>query len=357
MNILLLSRYGQLGASSRVRSYQYLPYLKEQGIHVKIAHLLGDDYLRNFYSGKRIKPSLILKAYLRRLGVLLQIRHFDLLWIEKELFPWLPVWGEVIFPRLKIPYVVDYDDAVFHRYDLHRKIIIRKLLGTKIDIVMRRATLVIVCNDYLAERAWQAGARQVEYLPSVVDLKRYIVKKKRSRSKTFNIGWMGSPTSTQYIPSILPAIKKVCEGGAARFILIGAGNLNLKGLPAEIHPWSEKNEVAELQKFDVGIMPLADRPEERGKCGYKLIQYMACGLPVVASPIGVNREIVENGINGFLAVSTSDWVSALHRLSEDSALRKKMGSAGRNKVANKYCVQVTAPRLLSLLQKAVAKYH
>jgi len=357
MKVLLLSRYGQLGASSRVRSYQYLPYLKEQGVHVKVAHLLGDDYLRNFYTGKRTAPAVIINAYLRRLGVLLKIRHFDLLWIEKELFPWLPLWEEAIFSRLKIPYVVDYDDAVFHRYDLHRKVMIRKLLSTKIDTVMRRAALVIVCNEYLAERAWQAGARKVEYLPSVVDLNRYTVKKSRSRSRTFNIGWMGSPTSTQYISSVLPAIRKVCEGGNARFVLIGAGNLNLKGLPAEIHPWSEKNEVAELQKFDVGIMPLADRPEEKGKCGYKLIQYMACGLPVVASPVGVNKEIVENGVNGFLTMSTSDWLNALLRLSEDSLLREKMGGAGRNKVENKYCVQVTAPRLLSLLEKAVATYR
>ena len=120
-------------------------------------------------------------------------------------------------------------------------------------------------------------------------------------------------------------------------------------MPLAIRPWSEEKEVADIQCFDVGIMPMPDDPWARGKCGYKLIQYMACGRPVVASPVGANQQIVEDGVNGFLAATTADWVRALCTLRDSSDLRERMGKAGRFKVETQYCIQVTAPRLLSLL--------
>ena len=164
MKILLLSRYSRLGASSRLRSYQYLPYLKTHGIDVDVAPLLENDYLKNLYAGRRKDLRGIIRAYIRRLGLLINSNSFDLLWVEKEILPWLPAWAEAILAHLGIPYVVDYDDAIFHRYDMHPKAIIRSLLGGKIDTVMSRAALVIVGNKYLADRARKAGARRVEYL-------------------------------------------------------------------------------------------------------------------------------------------------------------------------------------------------
>jgi glycosyltransferase involved in cell wall biosynthesis len=117
-------------------------------------------------------------------------------------------------------------------------------------------------------------------------------------------------------------------------------------------PWSEASEVEAIQFFDVGIMPLPDAPFERGKCGYKLIQYMACGLPVVASPVGVNTRIVEEGRNGYLASNTEDWRKTLVELSKDAALRSRLGQAGRQKAAEEYSLQVAAPKLLSILKDA-----
>ncbi|MDR9769432.1 glycosyltransferase [Acetomicrobium sp.] len=105
---------------------------------------------------------------------------------------------------------------------------------------------------------------------------------------------------------------------------MGSGPVELVGVPVEILPWTEENEVAAIQNFDVGIMPLPDGPWERGKCGYKLIQYMACGRPVVASPVGVNRQIVEHGVNGFLANDTADWITALRELRDNAPLREAM---------------------------------
>ncbi|MDP3884880.1 glycosyltransferase [Hydrogenophaga sp.] len=116
--------------------------------------------------------------------------------------------------------------------------------------------------------------------------------------------------------------------------------------------WSEQTEVASITSFDIGIMPLVDEPFERGKCGFKLIQYMACGLPVVASPVGVNRQIVEHGANGFLAETLAQWQEALQTLAADAGLRQRMGQAGRRKVEQQFCIQVTGPRLAALLKGA-----
>ena len=137
-------------------------------------------------------------------------------------------------------------------------------------------------------------------------------------------------------------------------MLVGARDAAVDGLPAEARPWSEATEVKDILGFDVGIMPLPDEPWERGKCGYKLIQYMACARPVIASPVGANRQIVEQGVNGFLAETYDDWRSALDMLYAAPELRARLGAAGRRKVETAYCTRVTAPRLANLLKVAAS---
>jgi glycosyltransferase involved in cell wall biosynthesis len=349
-----MTRYGRLGASSRLRSYQYLPFMKKHGIEIEIAPLLDDNYIEDLYSGKGRRKIGILGAYLRRAGRLFGARHFDLIWIEKELFPWVPAWGEVLLDALGIPYVVDYDDAIFHNYDLHPNRLVRFCLGTKIDQVIKRAAVVVVGNDYLGDRARRAGAKRVEYLPTVIDLERYQMALK-PRETPFTIGWIGSPATAKYIQLVQPALSEVCRNGKARVVLVGSGPVKLADVPVVVLPWSEDSEVAAIQGFDVGIMPLPDEPWERGKCGYKLIQYMACGRPVIASPVGINRQIVEQGVNGFLASDMTDWVTSLNELRDNASLRESMGRAGRSKVEKQYCVQVTAPRLAEILQWAAGR--
>ncbi|MBW1745401.1 MAG: glycosyltransferase family 4 protein [Deltaproteobacteria bacterium] len=356
MKILLLSRYSRLGASSRLRSYQYLPYLKAQGIDVTVASLLGDEYIKNLYTGRRVNLLSVIGAYVRRITCLLKSNRFDLLWIEYEILPWLPAWAERILACFGIPYIVDYDDAIFHRYDMHQWRMVRRILGDKIDKVIHQATLVIAGNRYLADRARRAGARWIECLPTVVDLKRYRVDPNRKKS-VVNFGWIGSPTTAKYLYLVTHAFAKVCSDINARLVLVGSGQVQLDGIPTEIRTWSEETEVKNIQDFDVGIMPIPDDPWTRGKCGYKLIQYMACGRPVIASPVGVNQQIVEDGANGFLAITVSDWVHALKTLGNDYELRDRMGKAARAKVESQYSLQVAAPRLADLMRNMVSEFE
>jgi glycosyltransferase involved in cell wall biosynthesis len=352
MRILLMSRYARLGASSRLRSYQYLPYLEETGFDVIQAPLFGDDYVRGLYTGK-ISKLAVLRAYFERIRFMLKARKFDLVWVEKEMLPWLPSWIELGLFSATVPLVVDYDDALFHKYDQHRFSIIRRVLGKKIDAVMHRADLVMVGNEYLGSRAREAGARRVELLPTVVDAERYGCVENLGHS-TVTIGWIGQPSTAGYLLSIVPALQKIMNSHSVRVVAVGPNPLQLSGLPVEVRSWSEASEVAEIQQFDIGIMPLSDSLWEKGKCGYKLVQYMACGKPVVASPVGVNKEIVQHGLNGYLADSEREWNNALDELCTDALLRKRMGSAGRAIVEKNYSLKVTAPKLAAIF-RSVAK--
>jgi glycosyltransferase involved in cell wall biosynthesis len=349
MKILLLGRYGRMGASSRIRFYQYLPALRESGCQIDVAPLLDDAYLADLYAGRNKKKSSIVHRYFDRLLTVMKCRRYDGLWIENELFPWLPSWVEQMLCAAGVKYIVDYEDAVFHRYDRLENTPAKILLGQKIDRIMQGAALVIAGNEYLAHRAVTAGAKQVECLPTVIDLDRY-TPTPRTSNDVFTIGWIGSPVTAPYVRHVQPALAALCADTDARLVTVGAGPLKLEAVPVTDHPWSEATEAARISGFDAGIMPLPDTPWTRGKCGYKLIQYMACAKPVVASAVGANLDIVDPGKTGFLVESEKEWITALTRLAEDTALREKMGRQGRIKVAAEYCLQVTASRLIRLIK-------
>lgn len=356
LRILFLTKYARNGASSRYRSFQYLPWLEQAGIHSEFSPLFDEAYLVNRYKSGRGQIRDILRAFIRRVSVMTTVRRFDLVVIEKEFLPYFPAIFESWLHWLSVPYVVDFDDALFHQYDQHKNPFVRRLLSSKISNVIQSAQLVIVGNRYLADYAQQSGAKHVVNIPTVVDLERYSPKvAERQPDSFFIIGWIGSPATAKYLQAIAPALAEICKGNNCRVRLIGSGPVNLPGVPVEVLQWNEATEVSEMKLFDVGIMPLPDEPWARGKCGLKLIQYMACSLPVVASPVGVNCEIVDNGINGFLANTHDEWLTAFHVLMNDDDLRKKMGQVGRLKAEESYSLQVTGPRLAQLLTSVADK--
>jgi glycosyltransferase involved in cell wall biosynthesis len=349
--ILVLTKYGSLAGSSRYRFYQYLPYLQSQGFDITLAPLFDNQYVANVNVGKR-KISNVLPLYFQRLWQSLTYQQYDLLWIEKELLPYLPAWIEKIVVQ-NIPYVVDYDDAQFHGYDQSKVPLVKLILSDKINKVMANAKLVIAGNEYIATTATKAGADRVAIIPTVIDLNRYSAKDLTIKNESFNIGWIGSPSTSIYLESVQPVFKQLAQKYNCKFTLIGSGQLELQDISLEIKDWSESSEVADIKKLDVGIMPLKNTLWDRGKCGIKLIQYMACSLPVVGSPVGVNQEIIEHGVNGFCATSPNEWTEYLSILAEDAQLRSVMGAKGRLSVESNYCLQVTAPKLAQLLRSCI----
>ena len=352
ISVLFLTKYSREGASSRYRFLQYFPYLEANGIACAFSPLTDAKYLEHLYAGGRGKPSDFFHSLMRRIDAIGTVNKYDAVVIEYEILPYFPPILETILKRSGMPYIVNYDDAVFYRYSMHPNPVVKGILGGKIDSVMRNAEIVIAGNDYLADYARKVGAARVETLPTVVDLVRY-PGAPNGTDGVFTIGWIGSPSTAKYLKEIAPALAEVCSGGRAKLRLIGSGMVDLSGVPLEVRPWREESEVADLESCDVGIMPLHDGLWERGKCGLKLIQYMACGLPVVVSPVGMNNQLVSDGMNGFLAQDEAAWVKALSALRDDKALRQRMGQAGRKKVEAGYSLQITAPKFEALIRQVV----
>jgi len=323
--------------------FQYFPYLQAQGIEVDVEPLFDDAYLEALYSNKSRLGSVI-KAYFHRFVVLLFAKKYDFLWVEKELFPWTPWFIEkMFFLKMNTPYIVDYDDAIFHQYDLHRNQIVRNLLGKKCDMVMRSSGLVIAGNSYLAERAVRAGATRVQQIPTVVSQDRFVPAV--TDNSPLVIGWIGSMSTAVYLEKLKPLLKELKTQFSFVLRIVGA-EVNWEDLPVECVQWSESLEVQHIQSFDIGVMPLKDSPWERGKCGFKLIQYMACGKPVVADAVGANIDIVESGKGGFLVSADDDWRLALSQLLKDGQLRASMGIAGRQRFVENYSLETAQGELL-----------
>jgi glycosyltransferase involved in cell wall biosynthesis len=352
MKIRCLTRYDDLGASSRVRFGQYLTTLSRiaPDLQWQRQSLLDDRYLRRKYAGH---PTLAdtLRCYGRRAAYFARAERADLDWVEKELWPYAPAMLERALLARR-PFALDLDDAIFHNYDLRRRAVVRTLWGRKIDRLMAASALVTAGNAYLAERARDAGAPRVEVVPTVIDLDRYPTPAASPEGDRVDIVWIGSPATVGYLRALAQPLAQLAAMRDIRLLVIGGGAVTMAGVDVRCMPWSAATEAVDIARGQIGVMPLPDSPWERGKCGYKLIQYMACGLPVVASPVGVNREIVLPGENGLFADGDSQWLEALVTLASDAALRRRLGAAGRARAEQVYSVQAVAPRLADLLRSA-----
>ncbi|WP_290650808.1 glycosyltransferase family 1 protein, partial [Aquisalimonas sp.] len=247
LRVLALTRYGRLGASSRLRTYQYQAPLRAHGIDVRIEPLFRDPYVEALY--KRRNRSLhVVASFGRRIAAAWTCRDVDALWVEKEMLPWIPAFVELaLLPRQR-PLVVDYDDAIFHSYDRHRSGAVRHLLADKIDAVMRRADLVTAGNDYLAERARSAGAPHVELVPTVVDLDHYRpVPAPRDGQTT--VGWIGSPSTAFYLDALKPVMASLSAQHGIRAVAIGARPEQVAGTAFTAEAWAEDTEAECLARL------------------------------------------------------------------------------------------------------------
>ena len=346
MRVLYFTKYTRLGASSRLRSYQYFPTLEKHGIKVTVKPLFGDAYLHKLYAGQ-VKYLLVIKSYLKRLFILFTVFKYDTIVIEKELFPYFPPFFEGMLKLFGVKYVVDYDDAIFHNYD-QSKNPIKKLLKNKIRHVMRYSTAVIAGNQYLADYAIEAGAKHVEIIPTVIDVNKYKIKRIYD-PETVTIGWIGSPTTLKYLKSIAAVLKELCAQHNINVHIVGSKEGIGLGINEKLIQWSEDTEADIIRTFDIGLMPLTDSFWEKGKCGYKIIQYMGCAVPVVASPVGVNSEIIVNGQTGYLAKTEFEWVDALKKYIVDKTIREEHGKNGRRRVEKNYNRDITALKLIEIL--------
>lgn len=348
IKVLGLSLYGPLAASTRYRLTQYVPGLREQGIDLEVKALLGDEYVQKSFAGEKYPVANLVKNYLDRAALLVKQGRYDVAIVNAELFPLLP--GFIESRMLRIPYIYDFDDAFFLKYRLDRFKRISFLLRDKFNPIVSKAAAVMAGNHFLQNYAKQWNPATY-LLPTVVDTERYTPAPCK-REDVFTVGWIGSPSTSVYLTKLTQPLEQLGREGPVRFLIVGGISPSIPGVDVVNMPWNEATEVDLINSFDVGVMPLFDDEWARGKCAFKLIQYMACGVPVVASPVGANVDVV-NAASGLLADSAGDWLNALRRLRDDAALRQSFGTAARQTVEQSYSLRSTLPVMMKTI-KAVA---
>ncbi len=327
----------------RFRFEQFLPSLKESGMEISIHPFLTPEtnrilYRKGFY-GRKITG--VLMGLIRRIMMLGTIPSASFVFIFREAAPFGPPFFEwIILKIFKKKVIYDFDDSIWLTDRKTENILFRMLKWrSKVGFICKRSHLISCGNEYLASFS-RTFNQNVRIVPTTIDTDFYQTLF-QSNPQTIIIGWSGSVTTIKYfifaIP-VLTALKKK-YGEKIAFKVIGDGayvnnELNIKGIP-----WVRESELEDLAEITIGIMPLPDDPWTRGKCGLKGLQYMALGIPTIMSSVGVNKEIIQDGVNGFLGETMEAWVEKISLLVEDADLRIEMGRQGRKTVEERFSVK------------------
>jgi glycosyltransferase involved in cell wall biosynthesis len=343
--------------SQRYRVEQWEPLLKERGVEIVYKPFESEELNAVLYQPGRMakKMSLVAEALRRRFVDVREARAFDAVYILREAALLGPPVFERMLARARVPFVFDFDDAVFERYvsPSNGYLSYLKFPG-KTRTVCRLAAHVMAGNEYLADYARQVN-KHVTVVPTTVDTSKYTIEP-RAASDVPVIGWTGSYSTVQHLLTLAGALRRLARTEAFRLRVIGSPGMRLEALEeldVEVLPWRSETEVEDLRPVDVGVMPLPEDRWSRGKCGMKALQYMGLGVPTVCSPVGVNSEIIRDGENGLLASDEDEWVEKLRLLLRSPSLRERMGRAGRATVEARYSAAVQAPRVFQILESVV----
>jgi glycosyltransferase involved in cell wall biosynthesis len=328
---------GRYQPSTRFRWAQYVSDLRSSGFEV---NEIGSHCGAYAPDSKFQRPTWLATSIVENALRTLRANQYDIRFLQRSLTATLCTWE----PLLKKPFVFDVDDAIF-----------LGARGMSANRIAREASLVICGNNFLAN--YFANYSTVEVLPTAVDSMLFIPRGKSSVERPQIIGWSGSSSGLKYVYAIEPAIKEVLLRHPDSILKVVSDRKPIfKSLPQNrviFERWSEMREVEVLQDFTVGIMPLSDDLWERGKCSFKMLTYMSVGLPVVASPVGMNEEIFSQAYCGFGPRNHDEWVSAISSLLVNNSLASEMGIAGRRLVERKYSRLAIAPQLIGLIKRLV----
>jgi glycosyltransferase involved in cell wall biosynthesis len=301
------------------------------------------------------KLEALVKGFFRRISLLFMARKFDYIFIHREAMPFgPPVFEWTLAKILRKKIIYDFDDAIWLTDRSSESFLLRAIKWrSKVRRICRWAYKVSVGNEYLGDFA-RRSTRNVVLNPTTIDTSKL---HNPDLHTGFNddgevvIGWTGSHTTIKYLKIVEPALQLIeSRYSQVRIQVIADKRPELSVQSIRFNAWSRKTEVDDLIKIDIGIMPLPDDEWAQGKCGFKALQYMALAKPVVASPVGVNTEIIENGKNGFLCTTHDEWVTSLSTLVENKLLRNKMGVEGRKIVQERYSVDSNAANFASLFE-------
>jgi glycosyltransferase involved in cell wall biosynthesis len=329
-------------ADSRYRILQYEAIAKQDGVLIEHRSLMDAKYLR--WQTKNTHVLLRTLLYpamlaLRFWQVLFEAPKYDAVWILREMAPFGPPLLEKLLVRTCKRVILDVDDALHISEKLSSRLIPRLLRDNGKFARMAHAYSAVICGSRNLADYYRQYSQNVSIVPTAVDADRY-GKIARAPSPLVRIGWIGTPLNRHNVETLRPVLTQLARERRFELVLVGLNEPFDWSLPAIRYvEWKLREELAFFANFDIGVMPLQDSAFARGKCAFKLIQYMAAGLPVVASPVGANCQVVQDGANGFLAGTDEEWISRLRRLIDDAGLRERMGTNGRAMVRKSYSAQ------------------
>jgi glycosyltransferase involved in cell wall biosynthesis len=342
--IIYFTKYTEAGPSSRYRSYQYKNYLETNGFEVITYALFPTKYIHDLYGKGKKNWLILIPRYIQRFFQLMMLRDYDILFVEYELFPFLPFFLETIVLFGKKNIVLDYDDATFHTYDKSQSKLVQFICGKKIYQLVAKASLVIAGSPYLTEVLSKYNNNVTE-IPTSISYKRYqqssapVIKPK---NEIFKIGWVGSKNTSVNILPLKEVFLELQKKYTIELCLVGFDKkllAQLEGVNCRYIEWNAENEVNTIYSFDVGIMPLEDKKFNYGKCGFKLIQYMACGIPTISTPLPANVKINRDNHNLF-AINNEEWLAAFEAcIGQKENLKKSVGEKNREIVKQFYCTE------------------
>jgi glycosyltransferase involved in cell wall biosynthesis len=355
--ILFLSPYPfDKAPSQRLKYEQYYPYFKDEGFHITTSSFVDEAFWKIIYNEGNVflKGLYTLKGYLRRLKDLITIRKYDIVYIHLWVTPLGAAFFEWLFVLFAKKIIYDIDDLIFlgHTSDANKKS--KFLKGkAKVTYLIKKADHVITCTPMLDEFVRKFNSNTTD-ISSTINTDIYIPKKDYSIKEKVVLGWSGSHSTSKFLhllDGILLDLKKEID---FELLVIGDPDFKLEGIELTAISWNASTEIEELSKIDIGLYPLPDEPWVYGKSGLKALQYMALGIPTIATAIGANFRVITSEENGLLVKSEEEWKMCILRLVKNETLREKIGKEGRVTVETKFSLKVNKDKYLKIFTKMVS---
>ncbi len=362
MKVLALASYPVEAAATRFRLHQFVAPLAARGINLEIHPFLTSKQFQELYRRDAVLgvAAGLVKSGMQRFFQIAAAQKADIVLVQREamlLGP--PVVEWILTHGLRRPMVLDLDDATYVSYESPTYGAFSKRLKwfSKTDDLIKWATIVICGNRSIAEYAGSKGAR-TRIIPTVVDTEIFKPVARQDWQAPLVLGWIGTHSTFPYLESIFPVLSSLAERFDFRLKVVGSGRdrITLPGVMIENLAWAMDREVRDFQSIDVGLYPIDAKLYSgkwaQGKSGFKAVQYMAVGVPFVATPVGGSAEIGEPGVTHFFASTNDEWYRSLERLMSDPNQRVKMGAAGRAHAVAHYGLEDQADRLAQALVEA-----
>jgi glycosyltransferase involved in cell wall biosynthesis len=339
--------------SQRLKFEQYYPYFEANGFSITKSAFIDDAFWEVIYKkGGGLKKILYtIKGYLRRISDLSRIRKYDIVFVHLWVTPLGPPFFEWLVCKLARSVIYDIDDLVYMSIE---KGLIRLLKGkTKPIFLMKKADHIITCTPYLDKFVRKYNSNTSD-LGVTVNTETYIPVNPYSNDHQIIVGWSGSHSTSRYLALLKIALQKAYKLQPFKLLVMGDSSFNIEGVDVEAINWSLEKEIPTLQRMDIGIYPLPfDEEWVWGKGGGKALQYMALGIPTIATNHGLNPRIIEDGVSGFLVSSDDEWIEKIVTLIKDAQLRKVLGMQGLKRVQELFSVKANYSKYLYIFNNVI----